>query len=57
MWRARGERWEGGREKRGLCHIMCGSALAGFAVLWFWLNQPTFLDAFERCCEDKCIKG
>ena len=29
-----------GREKRGLCHIMCGS-LAGFAVLWFWPNQPT----------------
>ena len=21
--RARGARWEGGREKRGLCHIMC----------------------------------
>ena len=38
--RARGARWEGGREKRDLCHIMCGS-LAGFAVLLFWLNQPT----------------
>ena len=30
--RARGARWEGEREKRGLCHIMCGS-LARFAVL------------------------
>ena len=29
-----------GKGKRGLCHIMCGS-LAGFAVLWFWLNRPT----------------
>ena len=29
-----------GREKRGLCHIMCGS-LAGYAALWFWPNQPT----------------
>jgi len=38
--KARGARWEGKREKRGLCHIMCGS-LAGFVVLWFWLNQVT----------------
>ena len=38
--RGNGARWEGEREKRGLCHIMCGS-LAGFAVLLFWLNQPT----------------
>ena len=38
--RARGARWEGEREKRGLCHIICGS-LTGFAVLWSWLNQPT----------------
>ena len=36
--RARGARWEGGREKRGLCHIMCGS-LARFAVLWQWRKQ------------------
>ena len=40
MVRARGARWEGEREKKGLCHIICGS-LAGFAVLWFWLHQPT----------------
>ena len=38
--RARGERWEGERKKGGLCQILCGS-LAGFAVLWFWLNQTT----------------
>ena len=36
--RARGARWEGGREKRGLCHIMCGY-LARFAVLWQWRKQ------------------
>ena len=38
--KARGERWEGERKKGGLCQILCGS-LAGFAVLWFWLNQTT----------------
>ena len=37
---ARGTMGKGKREERPLCHMMCGS-LAGFAVLWFWLNQPT----------------
>ena len=32
--------WEGERKKGGLCQILCGS-LAGFVVLWFWLNQTT----------------
>ena len=31
---------KGKERKRGLCHITCGS-LAGFAVLWFWLNEAT----------------
>ena len=35
-----GHEWKGKSEKRGLCHIMCGS-LAGFVVPWFWLNQAT----------------
>ena len=55
---ARGTMGRGKKEERPLPHnIMCGSALAGFAVLWFWLNQPTILDGFERCCEDNSIKG
>ena len=37
---ARGARWERKIEKRGLFHITCG-CLAGFVVLWFWLNQET----------------
>ena len=42
--------------KRGLCHITCGS-LAGFAVLWFWLNQATiYLDDSEGCLKDNSIK-
>ena len=48
---ARGARWEGGREKRGLCHIVwgCGSVV---------LAKPAdYLDAFERCREDNSIKG
>ena len=43
--------------KRGLCHITCGS-LAGFAVLWFWLNEATiYLDDSEGCLKDNSIKG
>ena len=46
---ARGARWERGREKRVLCHMMCGSVV---------LAKPAdYLDAFERCCEDNSIKG
>ena len=44
-----GARWERGREKRVLCHMMCGSVV---------LAKPAdYLDAFERCCEDNSIKG
>ena len=45
---ARGARWEGGREKRGLCHIVWGCGSVVLAVV---------LDAFERCREDNSIKG
>ena len=48
--KARRAWWGGEREKGGFCQITCGS-LAGFAVLWFWLNQSTILNN----CEDNSI--
>ena len=48
---------KGKERKRSLCQIMCGS-LAGFAVLWFRLNQATiYLDDSEGCLKDNSIKG
>ena len=52
--KARRARGKGKREKRGLCHIKCGS-LAGFVVLWFWLNQATIWTLLKG--EDDSIKG
>ena len=46
-----GARWERGREKRVLCHMMCSSLSAVLA------KPGDYLDAFERCCEDNSIKG
>ena len=39
---ARWARWEGGREKRGLCHIVWG------CVLWFWLWFWMLLNAVVK---------
>ena len=55
---ARGTMGRGKKEERHLPYnVRFSSGWHGFAVLWFWLNQPTILDGFERCCEDNSIKG